>query len=91
MNDQMFALLKRRSELLARIATQREQVAELGAHLETPLVFADKGLAAVRFLRSAPVVSAVLVASFSESTPNTGWFGEGCLAAVEGIPQAQCI
>ncbi|MGA9665368.1 MAG: YqjK family protein [Gallionella sp.] len=58
----MSALLNRRGELLARIATQRDQVAELGARLETPLVFAEKGLAAVRFLRSAPVVSAVLVA-----------------------------
>lgn len=62
MNDQMLALLKRRSELLARIAMQREQVAELGAHLKTPLAFAEKGLAAVRFLRSAPVISAILVA-----------------------------
>jgi hypothetical protein len=62
MNDQMFALLQRRNELLERIAMQREQVAELGIRLETPLVFIDKGLAAVSFLRSAPVVSAILVA-----------------------------
>jgi hypothetical protein len=61
MNDQMFVLLQRRNELLARIAIQREQVAELGVRLETPLVFIDKGLAAARFLRSAPVLSAVLV------------------------------
>jgi hypothetical protein len=62
MNDQMFALLQRRNELLARIAMQREQVAELGQRLETPLAFIDRGLAAVSFLRSAPVLSAVLVA-----------------------------
>ena len=62
MNDQMFALLQRRNELLARIAMQREQVAELGVRLETPIAFIGKGLAAVSFLRSAPVLSAVLVA-----------------------------
>lgn len=62
MNDHMLALLQRHNELLARIAMQREQVAELGARLETPLAFAEKGLAAVRFLRSVPVLSAVLVA-----------------------------
>jgi hypothetical protein len=62
MNDQMFALLQQRSELLARIAMQREQVAESAVRLETPLAFIDKGLAAVSFLRSAPVLSAILVA-----------------------------
>jgi|WetSurMetagenome_2_1015567.scaffolds.fasta_scaffold18779_2 hypothetical protein len=62
MNDQMFALLQRRNVLLAKIAVQREQVVELGVRLEAPLALADKGLAAVRFLRSAPVLSAVLVA-----------------------------
>jgi len=40
---------------------QRGQVAELGVRLETPFAFIDKGLAAVRFLRTAPVPSAVLV------------------------------
>jgi hypothetical protein len=61
MNDEMFVLLQRRNELLARISMQRGQVAELGVRLEAPLAFIDKGLAVVRLLRSAPVLSAVLV------------------------------
>ncbi|MGA7749392.1 MAG: YqjK-like family protein [Gallionella sp.] len=62
MNDHMSELLRRRSELLSRITVQREQVAEFGARLETPLALADKGLAAVRLLRSIPVLSVALAA-----------------------------
>lgn len=51
-------VMQRRRELLARIAAQREQVAELGARLQAPLAFADRGLAVARFLRSNPVLTA---------------------------------
>jgi hypothetical protein len=65
MSSRLLALRQRRGELLARIASQREQVAEIGLRLQTPLAFADGGLAVVRFLRSHPVlvggVTAVLV------------------------------
>jgi hypothetical protein len=64
MNDQMFALMQRRNELLARIAVQRDQAAEIGSQLKTPLAFADKGLAVARFLRSKPVLVAGMVALF---------------------------
>ncbi|MDO8464837.1 MAG: YqjK family protein [Gallionella sp.] len=62
MNKQMLAVMQRRGELLARIATQREQVAVASMHWQAPLAFADKGLAAVRFLRSNPVLVAAAVA-----------------------------
>ena len=62
MNEQMLAVRQRRGELLARIAAQREQVAETAMRWETPLAFADKGLAVVRFLRSNPVLVAAAVA-----------------------------
>lgn len=62
MNKQMLEVMQRRGELLARISTQREQVAELGACWQTPLALADQGLAVVRFLRSNPVLVAGVAA-----------------------------
>lgn len=64
MNKQMFAVMQQRGELLARIAVQREQVAEIGMHWQAPLTLADKALAAVRFLRSKPMLVAGAVALF---------------------------
>lgn len=62
MNKQMLAVMQRRGELLARIAMQREQVAETAMRWQAPLAFADKGLAAVRFLCSNPLLVAAVVA-----------------------------
>ncbi|MDO8261983.1 MAG: YqjK family protein [Gallionella sp.] len=63
MNSQMFAVMQRRGELLARIASQREQVAEIGARLQIPLALVDLGVAAARFLRSYPVMVAGAIAA----------------------------
>lgn len=62
MNKHMSAVMQRRSELLAKIAAQREQVAGIGARWQTPLALADQGLAVVRFLRSHPVLVAGVAA-----------------------------
>lgn len=62
MNRQMLEVMQRRGELLARIASQREQAAQIGARWETPLVFADKCLAAVHFLRARPILVAGVTA-----------------------------
>lgn len=64
MNEEMFELMQSRGELLARIAAQREQVAEIGTQWQTPLALADQGMAAVRFLRGHPVLVAGVVAFF---------------------------
>jgi hypothetical protein len=64
MNDQLFVLMQHRSELLARIAVQRVQLAEIGSQLKTPLALAEKGLTAMRFLRSKPILIAGMVALF---------------------------
>jgi len=64
MNEQMLAVMQRRGELLAKIAAQRGQVAQIGARWQAPLVLADQGLAAVRFLRSHPALVAGVVALF---------------------------
>ena len=62
MNKQMLEVMQRRGELLARIASQRGQVAEMGARWQAPLALADQGLAVVRFLRSKPILVASVVA-----------------------------
>jgi hypothetical protein len=62
MNSQLSAVMQRRGELLARIASQRRQMAEIGIRLEAPLEMADRGVNAVRFLRSHPVLVAGLIA-----------------------------
>ncbi len=62
MKSQMLAVMQRRSELLARIATQREQLAETGARWQTPLALADQGLATARFLRARPLLVAGIAA-----------------------------
>lgn len=64
MNRQMLEVMQRRGELLARIASQREQAAQIGARWETPLAFADRCRAAVRFLRSRPALVAGVAALF---------------------------
>jgi hypothetical protein len=58
----MLAVMQRRAELLAKIAVQRGQVAEIGAQWQIPLAAADQGLAVVRFLRSNPVLVAGVAA-----------------------------
>lgn len=55
MNSQLSAVMQRRSELLAMIGSQRQQMAEIGARLYAPLALADRGVAVVRFLQSHPV------------------------------------
>ena len=64
MNRQMLEVMQRREYLLARIASQREQAAQIGARWEIPLAFADKCQAAVYFLRSRPVLVASMAALF---------------------------
>jgi hypothetical protein len=65
MNNKMHNLMHRRGELLAEIAVQREQMIEIGAHWQPALALADEGVAAVRFLRSHPLLSAGVAAFFA--------------------------
>lgn len=61
MNSRLSAVMQRRGELLARIASQREQLAEIGEHLQAPLALADRGVAIVRSLISNPVLVAGVI------------------------------
>lgn len=62
MNKQMLEVMQRRGVLLARIAAQREQMAEIEADWRPPLALADQGVAVVRFLRCHPLLVAGVVA-----------------------------
>lgn len=62
MNSELSALMRRRGELLARIASQRGQLSEVGARLQAPLAWADRGVAVARFMRSHPVLVGVIAA-----------------------------
>jgi hypothetical protein len=64
MNEKLFELTQRRSELLARIAVQREQMTEIETEWSAPLALADQGLVAVRFLRRHPFLVAGAMAVF---------------------------
>lgn len=61
-NEQMLAVMQRRSELLAKIDAQRKLVAQVGARWQAPLAVADQGLAVLRFMRSRPVLVACVAA-----------------------------
>ena len=62
MNEKMLAVMQRRGELLAKIASQREQVAQTSARWSAPLAVADQGLAVLRFIRARPVLVAGVAA-----------------------------
>lgn len=62
MSEKMLAVMQRRGELLARIASQREQVGQVGARWQGPLALADQGVAALRFMRARPVLVAGVTA-----------------------------
>jgi len=65
MNEKLFVLTRQRGELLARIAAQREQLAdEIGEEWQVPLTLADQGLAAVRYLRRHPLLIAAVMAVY---------------------------
>ena len=56
MNERMLEVMRRRSELQARIAAQRVQIAEAGVRWQPVLALADRGIAAAGFLRSHPAL-----------------------------------
>ena len=56
MKNELLKLRQRRGELLAKIAVQRDEFAELGGYLKIPLDVADRGIMAVRYMRSRPLL-----------------------------------
>jgi len=65
-------VLRERQEILARIAAQRLELGTAVGRLERPAAFVDRGIAAVQYLKSRPLLVgaavAVLVALRGRST-----------------------
>jgi len=55
MNEKIIGLTENRRKLLAKIASQREEMVETGSQLRAPLLLVDRGLVVARFLRIYPV------------------------------------
>jgi len=56
MTSRQQIILQRRQELLAKIALQRDNLAQFGAGCAMPLALADRGVAAYRYVRSHPLL-----------------------------------
>jgi hypothetical protein len=52
MNNQLVEVMLRRSELLLRIAKQRDEVVELSSRWQVPSSLADRALEIMRFFRA---------------------------------------
>jgi hypothetical protein len=59
----------RRERLLARSATQRDELALLLAPLKGPLALADRGIAAMQYVRAHPGLVAIAAAIFVVLSP----------------------
>lgn len=60
MTQSLQDVLRQREALLAKIAAQREQISRTGERLKTPLAWADQAVGVVHYLRSHPLILAVL-------------------------------
>jgi len=52
----------RREQLVARAATQRDDMAEMFAQLRTPLQLADKSISFLRYIAAHPIVPVAMLA-----------------------------
>jgi YqjK-like protein len=62
MNNQIYEVMLRRSELLLRIAKQRDEVVDLSSRWQTPFSLADQTLEIMRFFRAHLALTTGIVA-----------------------------
>lgn len=83
MNRERLILAKRREHLVREAAEQRVMLSQSVNALRTPLIFVDRGLAVMRFIKIHPILiaggSAILVKLLKKSFLGK-WFGRGILA-----------
>jgi hypothetical protein len=75
-------LARRRERLTARTAAQRTIVADAYQRWQKPAGLVDRGLAVVRFLKSHPLLSAIVVAAAAAAGRRklVRWGGRGWVA-----------
>jgi len=69
MNAKLTRLAERREQLIAQAADQRTMLAQNFESLRGPLMLADKGVSAVRYLKSHPFWIAVIVFTIAALRP----------------------
>jgi small neutral amino acid transporter SnatA (MarC family) len=72
-NRRLAQIRVRRERLLAKAAAQRDEVALLLSPWATPLAVADRGVAAVTYVRAHPSVVLVAAAAFVVLSPKRAY------------------
>lgn len=86
MNKKLARLSERRQQLVAQAAAQRTALAQNLEPWRTPLALADKGLAAVRYVKQRPALIIGAVALFGMLRPiRVGKWLQGGLAAFQMV------
>ncbi len=82
MNEKLAQLAQRRERLIAQAAQQRAALAESAQAWRGPFALADRGLAALRYLKQHPlwVVGGVAVAVALRPRGAMKWLGRGWAA-----------
>ncbi|MBI5613198.1 MAG: hypothetical protein HY942_09080 [Gammaproteobacteria bacterium] len=78
MNARLTAIARRRSQLLARTAAQRDEVGQLVGRWHMPLAYVDRVVTLARSLRAHPLVLALGLAVLARTLPGgrlTLWSG----------------
>lgn len=80
--DSTIDIMLQRERLLARCASQREELAVLVRQLNGPLKVADHGVAGLRYLRAHPMLLAVATALLAAVRPRGAlkWVQRGFVA-----------
>lgn len=87
MNNKLTRLSERRQQLVAQAAAQRTALAQNIDPLRSPLALADKGLAAVRYVKQRPVlmIGAVALLGTLLRPLHVGKWLQGGLAAFQVV------
>lgn len=56
MNEQLHKILQKRAAIISTIADQREQISQTSRRLDFPINLIDKGINAVKYIRSHPLI-----------------------------------
>lgn len=83
-------IIQRRAELITRAAQQRDDIATALGTLRAPLAVADKGVAAVTYVKSHPgIAAAVIVATAVISPRRTLRWAQRALLVWRGVRWVQ--
>jgi hypothetical protein len=82
MSKKLIKLAKRRERLILESTRQRAQLVEIADIWREPLALADKGLAAIRFVKKHPIImaggSAILLKTLGPSRVGK-WLSQGLI------------